>query len=159
MQRRRYARRWLLAALVLVSWLASTASSAQPRRLRTAGESREIDDVNRSSVAQGLDALRRLEGKKILGISVDVVGENWKRPASVSSVELGEELTGFRARAAIEELLATGRYAQAFADARPFADGAILRLVVVPRRIVAEVRLESGLLDQRATEAALRVSA
>ncbi|HMJ15475.1 MAG TPA: POTRA domain-containing protein, partial [Polyangiaceae bacterium] len=59
----------------------------------------------------------------------------------------GETLTLELARRAMRELLDTGRYADVRAEAVAMGDGALLRLVVLPRRLIASVRLLGGVLD------------
>ena len=102
-------------------------------------EAQGFDSADVALVAEGKASLRRLAGKPVRGVSVQTVGTRWKSQVTIHSVKLGEPLSGAVARRAIRELLASGAFADARADARPYQDGVILRIVAMPRRIVASV--------------------
>lgn len=111
-------------------------------------ELRGIEDVDARLVAEGRAHLAALDGLPILAVSVETTGSLFDPgKETVKSVEIGRPLRAHVARSALRELLATGRYAQAYADARRYEDGVILRLVTVPRRIVAGIRVEGAELD------------
>lgn len=159
-----------LALVVAVTVLVAGRATAQPAGADVGGEAlsaepaptpgadpspasgprelRGIEDVDARLVAEGHAHLAALAGRPVLAVSVETVGslfDNGKE--RLESVEIGRPLRAHVARAALRELLATGRYAQAYADARPYQDGVILRLVAVPRRIVAGIRVEGAELD------------
>jgi outer membrane protein insertion porin family len=125
---------------------------------RAGAEIHDIDRADASLVARGLDGLRDLAGRPIRAISVETAGKRWKTTRTVRSVAIGTPLSADVARRAIDELLATGAFAQAFADARPFEDGVILRIVVVPRRVVATINVRGANLDVRRTLSAAEIA-
>lgn len=146
-----HALRWARWASALV-WVLLWGMLARPSWAQEAAT--EVDDLDRadtSLVARGLDNLSALENKPIRAISIETAGTLWKSSPRVTSVAIGTPLTASVARMAVDELLETGRFAQARADARPFEDGAILRIVVVPRRVVAGIDVSGGNLDLRRT--------
>lgn len=110
-----------------------------------------FDAMTPAVIARGLENLALLDGRPIRAVSVEELGTLWLGDVpKLSSVKPGDDLTAVRARTALRELLATGRYAQAYADARPYGEGAILRIVALPRRIVTNVDITSdGDLDER----------
>ncbi|WP_437289264.1 POTRA domain-containing protein [Sorangium sp. So ce406] len=96
-------------------------------------------------------ALGELVGKPIVRIDVVAQGDRWLSVAPVTSVELGEPLSPDAARRGMRELLASGNFARASAEARLLPDGAALRIVVVPRRRVATIQITGGALDRQDT--------
>ncbi|MGK3996595.1 POTRA domain-containing protein [Sorangium sp. So ce1024] len=100
---------------------------------------------------QPAPALGGLVGKPIVRIDVVAQGDRWQTVAPVTSVELGEPLSADAARRAMRELLASGNFARAFAEASLLPDGAALRIVVVPRRRIATVQITGGALDRQDT--------
>lgn len=96
-------------------------------------------------------ALGALVGKPIVRIDVTAQGDRWLSVAPVTSVELGEPLSHDAARRAMRELLASGNFARASAEARLLPDGAALRIVVVPRRRIATIQITGGALDRQDT--------
>ena len=102
--------------------------------------------------------LALLEGRPIHAVSVETVGTRWASKPPIRSIRIGEQLTATVARNALRELLASGGFAQAYADARAFQDGVIVRLVAVPRRIIANLEVESGPLERRRVLAAAQLA-
>ena len=98
-------------------------------------------------IARGRDNLNRLRGKPVRAVSVETIGLRWPKVPQVKGVRIGAPLNDAIARQAMGEVLATGGFAQAYADARPYQDGVILRIVAVPRRIVAGIRMIGAELD------------
>lgn len=98
-----------------------------------------------------------LLGQPIARIEVTAEGGRWLRVEPITSVELGEPLSAEAARRALRELLATGAFARAAAQAAPTKDGAVLQLFVLPRRLIATVKVDGGALDLAATLEAARV--
>ncbi|WP_437578697.1 POTRA domain-containing protein [Sorangium sp. So ce887] len=96
-------------------------------------------------------ALGELVGKPIVRIDVAAQGDRWQNASPVTSVELGEPLSHDAARRAMRELLASGNFARASAEAYLLPDGAALRIVVVPRRRIATVQITGGALDRQGT--------
>jgi len=121
-------------------------------------ETRGYDTVDARVTSQGAANLDKLRGKPIRAISVETVGTRWKETPPITSVKIGAPLQPDLARRAMNELLATGGFAQAYADARPYEGGVILRIVAVPRRIVAGIRIEGGALDTDLTLNAAQIA-
>jgi outer membrane protein assembly factor BamA len=141
------------AAWLFVLWTAALFFEAAVARAQQApaGAGREqqgFESADAGMLARGLSELAELEGKPIRAIEVETVGKRWKSKPSIRSVVLGEPLTARAARRAVRELLDSGAFAQARAEARPLDDGVLLRLVAVPRRIVASVRVTGSVIDQ-----------
>jgi len=115
-----------------------------------------LEDADRELIGQPPD-LDQLVGRPIRAVSIERIGKMWggkaatAKPPKLASVRIGQPLTGAMARQALRQLLETGRFAQASVDARPYQDGVILRFVVIPRRIVATLKLTGGTLDQELT--------
>src|SRR5690606_33977368 len=63
------------------------------------------------------------------------------------------------ARRVVRELLDTGHYAEIEAYAAPAPGGVALQLFALPRRIVSEVRIAGGVLDETTTRQAADVDA
>ena len=77
-------------------------------------------------------------------IDVVVEGGLWRQPVQLSRVRPGDPFTAEVARRALRELTATGRFASAKAELVQQDGLLVLRLRVVPRRLVAAVRLEGS---------------
>ncbi len=100
-----------------------------------------------------------LAGKRIVRIEVVTAGGRWVQKVRLERVRVGDPLTIELARRAMRELTDTGRYATARAEALPEGDGVLLRLVVLPRRIIESVKLLGGVLDEEDTLRAADVHA
>jgi outer membrane protein assembly factor BamA len=101
--------------------------------------------------------LASLAGRPIGSIEVVVTGGRWTQPVSIHSLKAGETFTAAAARRAARELSATGRYARVslFAEAR--GGGVALRFLVLPRRLIASVKVVGGNLDEDALLAEARI--
>ncbi|XXX78857.1 POTRA domain-containing protein [Sorangium sp. So ce134] len=134
-------------------------NQGQPSPAERAGPSSdagtEATDV--PSLQQPL-ALGELVGKPIVRIDVAALGDRWQIVSPVTSVELGEPLSPDAARRAMRELLASGNFARAAAEAYLLQDGAALRIIVVPRRRIATVQISGGALDRQDTLAAAGIA-
>ncbi len=85
-------------------------------------------------------SLSGLAGEKLVRIDVVMLGGRWAKPVTLRRVRTGVPFSGDQARLALTELLDSGRYADARADAVREGDGVVLRLFVTPRRIIAGVK-------------------
>jgi len=92
-------------------------------------------------------AFGSLLGKAITRIEVVPVGGRWEERPLPRFVQPGDTLTAELARRAMLELTDTGRFANVSAEAETEGSGVVLRLKVVPRRLVASVRINGGVLD------------
>jgi outer membrane protein assembly factor BamA len=89
--------------------------------------------------------LTPLLGKKISSVEVVNDGEAWGVGAfaAIKSVRAGDVLTTTAARRALDEVLATGRYARAQANAIDEGGGSVvLSIHVVPRKTIETLRVE-----------------
>ncbi len=98
-----------------------------------------------------------LAGKPIVRLEVVTAGGRWARKVKLERVRIGEPLSIEAARRAMRELTDTGRYATARAEALPEGDGVLLRITVLPRRIIESVKLLGGVLDEQDTLRAAEV--
>lgn len=140
---------------------AAPQGDTSPNRSRssssvTAAPRPERDDIEslRTQLVGHHVELGELRGKPIVAISVETTGRIWGGPThrdeapTIRRVAVGEPLSAAAARRALRELLSTGRFAQARVDVRPYEHGAILRVIAVPRRLVAAVRIEDDELGE-----------
>jgi hypothetical protein len=104
-------------------------------------------------------ALGGLLGKSIVRIEIVPVGGRWEEQPKLRFVRPGDSLTSEVARRAMLELTDTGRFANVSAEAESEGQGVLLRIKVVPRRIVASVRVSGGVLDTEDTLRTARVRA
>jgi outer membrane protein assembly factor BamA len=100
-----------------------------------------------------------LLGKPIHRVEIVVAGARWTTPPTIKAVRVGEPLSLDAARRAMREVLSGGRFARANAEAVADGDGAVLRLHVLPRRLIARIQLGGGALDSAGTLDAAEVSA
>jgi outer membrane protein assembly factor BamA len=89
-----------------------------------------------------------LAGRPVIRIDIVTTGGRWQVNEQLQSGSLGKPASAALARAITEELLATGRYADARVAAFPSGHGVGLRVTVVPRRVVAQVRVSGDGLDE-----------
>jgi len=91
--------------------------------------------------------LGALAGRTITRVEVVPVGGRWEERPTPRFVRPGDTLTTELARRAMLELTDSGRFANVSAEALVEGDGVVLRLKVVPRRLVAGIRINGGVLD------------
>jgi len=87
-----------------------------------------------------------LIGKPIQQVQVVQTGR-WRSEALVTSVKIGEPMTGAAARRAAQELLNTGGFSDVQVFVERSGQGVRLRLEAVPRRLIAARRLVGSTLD------------
>lgn len=148
-------RHTLSVILLVIVALVSTESRAQSSAPIAGEEKAGLDAADARLVAPNEANLAELFGRPIVGISVETTGRLWRERLSLSSIPLGTALSPEIARTAMNELLATGRFAQAYVDARPHARGVILRVVGVPRRSVAQLSVDAPRLPSGRVSAAI----
>lgn len=88
-----------------------------------------------------------LAGRPVTRVDIVTTGGRWQAAEKLSGTPLGQPLTPAYVRAILRELGGTGRYADMWAEAEALGEGALLRVHVLPRRIVDEVRVSGGGLD------------
>jgi outer membrane protein assembly factor BamA len=142
----------LVVGLVAVLLLPAAALAQQPGEEQVKGAA--AGAIPKLSPPPELGALA---GKRIVRIEVATAGGRWVRKVQLERVRVGEPLTIEVARRAMRELTDTGRYATARAEALPEGDGVLLRVVVLPRRIIESVKLLGGVLDEDETLRAAEV--
>lgn len=140
---------WFLALLGLI-WL--------PRTVWAQGPSEPASGLGAMPRLRRPPELGKLAGRRVSRIEVVSEGDRWGTAVSLHHVRLGEVLTLELARRAMRELLDTSRYANVRAEAVPSGDAVVLRLVVLPRRLIANVRLVGGVLDDAETLRAAEVN-
>lgn len=89
-----------------------------------------------------------LANEPIVRIDIVTVGGRWQVDERLAHSPIGQVASAALARAVTRELLATGRYADARVELFPSGRGVGLRVRVVPRRIVNQVRVTGGGLDE-----------
>jgi outer membrane protein assembly factor BamA len=99
-----------------------------------------------------------LDGKPIRRVEVVVVGERWITRPVITRIRLGEPLSAEAGRRATRELLDTGGFARASVEAIAEGDGALLRLHVLPRRLIAAIQMTGATLDRGDTLEAAEIS-
>jgi outer membrane protein insertion porin family len=127
-----------LAALLLV---VAAPAAAQDGTSRPDGPT----SVQLSPAAPLPDALA---GRPVVKLDIVTRGGRWQVDERLQSSRLGQPLTPAYARSITRELLETGRYADATLEAYASGRGVALRVTVVPRRIVTQVRVTGGSLDE-----------
>lgn len=96
-------------------------------------------------------ALGALAGRPVARIEIVTLGGRWQRPLTLRRARLGDPLSGELARRAMQELADSGYYAEVRAEVMADAAGVVLKLIVLPRRIVQTVRVAGGVLDDEET--------
>jgi outer membrane protein insertion porin family len=99
-----------------------------------------------------------LTGKPILRIDVVTVGDRWMTPLALVSVKPGEAASLEAARRLMREVLGTGQFARANVEAVIEGGGVVLRVNVLPRRLIASIQLGGSALDTAETLDAAEVS-
>lgn len=122
----------------LVAWLLAGSAWAQPS---DRGPGRELPDLSRS-----LESTEWV-GRPVVRVELITVGGRWHQREALSRVRVGEPYSAELARRALGEILNTGRYANATAEVQPEAGGVVLRLLLLPRRLIAGVRTSGGAPD------------
>jgi outer membrane protein insertion porin family len=117
-------------ALVLCVLLAASGAAAQAR----VPELRPPPD------------LTKVAGRVLSRVEVVVSGSRWAAVRPRVRAEPGQVLSPELVRRSLDDLLETGKFADARAEVEAEGDGVVLRLVVTPRRVIADVRVTGGVL-------------
>ncbi|HMI83625.1 MAG TPA: POTRA domain-containing protein [Polyangiaceae bacterium] len=126
------------------------ASGAAPAAQTTPGGAGSEENANKTLELAPPSSLGRLEGRIIRAIEITVLGNRWVQPVQLKTVRVGERATTALARRAARELTDTGRYARASVSAEELGDGVVLKLSVLPRRLIASVSVEGAHLEEDA---------
>jgi outer membrane protein insertion porin family len=87
-------------------------------------------------------------GRPLSRVEVVVAGARWRGPAPSVRAEPGQLLSPELVRRSLDELLETGKFAEAHAEIEVEGDGILLRFRVTPRRVIADVRVSGGALAE-----------
>ncbi len=140
-----------------VLWLAAVLCSGTPAWAEDApplpAQKEEIPKLRPPEPLGGL------AGRPITRIEVVTLGGRWADAPKLRRVRAGERLSSEIARRALGELTDSGRYAGVSAEAEADGAGAVLRLIVLPRRVIARVLVAGGSLDEDETLRAAGVHA
>ncbi|MDI1446848.1 outer membrane protein assembly factor [Polyangium sp. 6x1] len=156
--------RCLTAASALVCLLGAAEAGAQAAKNQgtSPGESAALagEEPQAALAAPQLSPppdTSALTGKPIKRVDVVTVGSRWSTSLRVTKVRAGEPFQPSAARTVMRELTETGQFARVTVEAIAEGDGVVLRAHVLPRRIVASIRLAGATLDRAATLDAARV--
>jgi outer membrane protein assembly factor BamA len=95
--------------------------------------------------------LSNLIGRRLTRIEIVNLGGRWQEKTRLTRTRIGDTLTPELARRALRELTDSGRFASVRAEAQAEGAGAVLRLFVLPRRLIASIRLTGTSLDAEET--------
>lgn len=99
-----------------------------------------------------------LVGKPIVRIEVRPLGTRWPSAPAITRVRPGMPLSSEAARTAMRELLETGKFARVLVEALPEGAGALLKISVLPRKVVVTIQMPGAVLDAKQTLEAARIS-
>jgi outer membrane protein assembly factor BamA len=133
-------------AVVAMVWLAPRLATALPPDPAPAATDDAESTDETPELAPPSD-LAALQGKPIGAVEIKMEGDRWLSPVTLKSVSAGMTFTAARARAAARELTDSGRYARVAITAEPLGDKVALRLSALPRRLIANLTVEGGKLD------------
>lgn len=101
--------------------------------------------------------LSELVGRPLTRVDVVVSGSRWRGGSPTPRARAGQLLSPELVRRSLDELLATGRFADASAEVEADGEGVRLVLRLTPRRVVADVRVTGGVLPDDALLRAIGV--
>lgn len=136
---------WLLLVSATGRALAEDPSEPDEARVGVPVESVGVLSVPPREVPEGL------VGRPLLRVELVDAERGTPLGHRFDRVRPGQALDDELARTAMRELGDTGRYAELSAEAWAEGEGAVLRIHATPRRVVARVDLEGGVLDRTAT--------
>jgi outer membrane protein assembly factor BamA len=168
--------RTLRAALTGLALAAATlgapASAAPPAPAGSAAPADPGASPGQRSILAGDDAalgntvpelgeapLGDLAGKPIRRIEVVTVGGRWASSPAITKVHPGDAATPEAARNAMREVLEKGQFARANVEIFAEGGGVVMRLNVLPRRLIATTRVTGGVLETSETLEAAEVTA
>jgi outer membrane protein assembly factor BamA len=89
-----------------------------------------------------------LLGRPLSRVEVLVAGARWRGAGPSVRAEVGQLLSPELVRRSLDELLETGKFADARAEVEADGSGVLLRFRVTPRRVIADVRVSGGVLAE-----------
>lgn len=123
---------WVLAAVF--SWLVPTQGLAA--------------DGDTPLVLHPAPDLSKYVGQPITGIQVLTEGGRWASTPVIEYARVGQLLSQDLVRRVLQELGDTGHYADLRSSVENDAGGVRLTIHVVPRRLIANIRVSAGTIDQ-----------
>ena len=90
--------------------------------------------------------LSGLAGRPLTRVDVEVTGSRWRGQSPAVPAEVGQVLSSELVRRSLDQLLESGKFADARAEVEADAAGVRLRFLVTPRRVIADVRVTGGVL-------------
>lgn len=145
-----------------VSCLLACAAIATPVYAQTPGE-RAVNAGEEPQAALAVPDIRPapdlegLAGKPVRRVEVVSSGTRFRTNARIETVRLGEPFGAEVSRRAMRELGQTGQFARISAEATAEGDGVLLRVHVLPRRILSSIQLAGATLERPATLDAARI--
>lgn len=130
-----------LIPMPLLWVLAAVFACLLPSAAHAAGEEPAL-------VLQSAPDLSAYLGKPITRIDVQAAGGRWATRPVLEHARVGQLLTTDAVRRVLEELADSGRYADVRASVETDGEGVRLVLAVVPRRLVANVRISASAVEQ-----------
>lgn len=106
----------------------------------------------------GADDLSALVGKPLARIEITALGDRWAPTKPLTRVVPGQLFHPALARQAMQELAATGLFADLRSEVELSEAGVILRLTVLPRRLIAQIKIPGGMLSEEGTLRALELA-
>lgn len=148
-----------IAALGCALSLASAPARAAPP-VETPGARALLGDeeAGLGTTVPELGEAPPLADTPITRVEVFTAGGRWEAPLALRSVKPGERLSAQAARRLMREALATGRFARANVELLPDGAGVVLRLNVLPRRMITALKVNGGVLEEPDTLDAARVA-
>jgi len=92
--------------------------------------------------------LSGLEGRPLVRVEVRVTGARWTGATPSVRAQSGQLLSPELVRRSLDQLLASGRFAEARAEVEAETTGVVLRFILTPRRVIADVRVTGGVLAE-----------
>ncbi|HEY3594434.1 MAG TPA: POTRA domain-containing protein, partial [Polyangiaceae bacterium] len=117
---------------------------AQEEPRSVVDEAESVDET--PELSPGVD-LAPLQGKIIGAVEVKMEGDRWLAPVTLKSVTVGTPFSPAVARRAARELTDSGRYARVAVAAELVAGRVTLHLSALPRRLIANLTVEGGKID------------
>jgi outer membrane protein insertion porin family len=121
-------------AMALVLWLLGAAGAALAQA--------------RVPALQPAPNLSAYSGHPLTRVEVVVRGVRWRGTPPSVRAEVGQLLSPELVRRSLDGLLESGRFADARAEVEADGDGVRLRILVTPRRVIADVRVTGGVLAE-----------
>ncbi|MBK8251293.1 MAG: BamA/TamA family outer membrane protein [Polyangiaceae bacterium] len=141
---------WLGLACGLLFWSGSAYAQSPKSAERSTLIAQDTADLVTAADLVASDPTT-FTGKAILRVETVTVGPLWPAKLTLTSVRPGEPWSGEAGRRVVREALATGNFARATVSAYPENDGVVLRVALLPRRVIDILTISGGLFDRNET--------